>query len=67
MTTAPDDRDNPWTREGADYARLRDSVLRTSPTERLHALEELMALAENCGALDRCRRKEAEYWARVWS
>jgi len=65
--TTPEDRDNPWTWEGAAYARLRDSVLRTSATDRLQALEQLMALAEECGALKRCRQREADYWARVWS
>lgn len=65
--TIPDDRHNPWTREGAAYAQLRDSVLHTSPTERLRALEQLMDLAEAAGALKRRRQQEAEYWARLWA
>lgn len=62
-----DDRQNPWTREGAAYAQLRDSVLQTSPTERLRTLEQLMDLAESSGALQRHRQQEAEHWAQLWA
>ena len=65
--TTPDDRNNPWTWEGAAYAQLRDSVLRTSASDRLRALEELLDLAEASGALNRCRQQEEEDWVRFWS
>ena len=65
--TTPENRQNPWTWEGAVYAHLRDSVLHASPSERLRALEGLLALAEDCGALNRCRQQEAEYWSGLWS
>ena len=65
--TTPEDRQNPWTWEGSAYAHLRDSVLHTSASERLKVLEAMLALAEECGALNRCRQREAEYWSRLWS
>jgi len=65
--TTPEDRKSPWTWEGAAYAQLRDSVLHTSASERVEALENLLALAEESGALDRRRQQEAEYWSRLWS
>ncbi|MFU8832034.1 MAG: hypothetical protein ACNA7J_07750 [Wenzhouxiangella sp.] len=65
--TTPDDRHNPWTWEGAAYAQLQDSVLRTSPADRLRALDQLLDLAEASGALNRRRREEAEYWAGFWN
>ncbi len=64
--TKRDDRDNPWTWEGAAYAQLRDSVLRTSASERVETLENLLTLAEESGALNRRRQQEAEYWSRIW-
>ena len=65
--TTPEDRQSPWIWEGAAHAHLRDSVLHTSASERLKALEDLLALAEKCGALNRRRQREAEYWSRLWS
>ncbi len=67
MNTGSDDRHNPWTFEGAAYAQLVDSVKNTSPTDRIRALEHMLALAEASGALARLREREAAYWERVWS
>jgi len=64
--TTPEDWKNPWTWEGAAYARLRDAVLHTSASERVETLENLLTLAEESGALNRRRQQEAEYWSRFW-
>lgn len=52
---------------GARHARLRDQVERTTPTQRVHHLEELLDLAQASGALARKREHERRYWERVWS
>jgi len=65
--TTPEDRQNPWTWEGAAHAQLRDSVLHASPSERLKALEDLLTLAEKSGALSRRRQQEAHHWSHLWS
>ena len=65
--TTPEDRQNAWTWEGAAHAQLRDAVLHTSASERLKVLEDMLALAEEFGALNRCRQQEEEYWSRLWS
>lgn len=61
------DRDNPWTFEGARYAQLRDSVLKTTPTDRIRWLEQALAIAESSGALARQRARERRYWEQLWN
>lgn len=67
MSTGSDDRHNPWTFEGAAYAQLVHSVRHSTATERIKALEEMLALAESSGALARTRAREAAYWQQLWS
>ncbi len=66
MNTGSDDKHNPWTFEGAAHAQLVYAVRNTTATERIKALEEMLALAEASGALARTRAREAAYWQRLW-
>lgn len=62
-----DDRDNPWTFEGARYAQLRDSVLKSTSTDRIRWLEQALVIAESSGALALRRARERRYWEQLWN
>lgn len=65
--TTESDRGEAWTFEGAARAQLIDSVRRTSATDRVRILGELLDLAESSGALSRLRVREKDAWDRLWS
>jgi len=65
--TTGSDEGEAWTFDGAARAHLIDSVRRTSATDRVRILEELLDLAESSGALSRLRVREKNAWDRLWS
>jgi len=62
--TKPDDLDHPWTWQGAAYASNTGfgSAIRR---ERLEALEDPLASAEDWQALNRFRHQQAAYGSRI--
>lgn len=67
MTGEPTDPFEAMTFEGAARARVRDILHRSTPTERVRWLTEMLDLAEQSGALARIREAEAREWARMWN
>ncbi|MCC5867238.1 MAG: hypothetical protein JJU27_01890 [Gammaproteobacteria bacterium] len=53
--------------EGAARAQLRDTLLRSTPEERVRWLSEMLDVAEASGALARIRAAEDAYWQRLWN
>ncbi|TVQ45694.1 MAG: hypothetical protein EA371_11585 [Gammaproteobacteria bacterium] len=62
----PTDPFDALTFEGAARARLQDILRRSTPTQRVRWLSEMLDLAEQTGALARIREAEAREWARLW-
>ena len=67
MSGEPDKDFSAATFEGAARARLRDTLARSTPEQRVRWLSEMMDVAEASGALARIRAVEDAYWRQLWN